>query len=66
MAAGRKCASDVSFSCGKRDVLEFVPFRGRYVPLLWQVPGEPITSGWEVLLPDHGSRTQVLGPKQGN
>jgi hypothetical protein len=50
----------------KQDVSESVPFRGRYVPLLWQVPGEPITSGWGMVLPDHGSRTQVLGRQRGN
>ena len=49
----------------KRDMSEFVPFRGRSVPLLWQVPGEPITSGWESSLADHGSLTHV-GPQQGN
>jgi hypothetical protein len=50
----------------KRDVSESVPFRGRCVPLLWQVPGEAITSRWEMLLPHHGTRTQVLGPLQGS
>jgi hypothetical protein len=47
----------------KQHVSESVPFHGRYVPLLWQVPGETITTGWESLMADHGSLTQSTTPQ---
>jgi hypothetical protein len=49
----------------KQHVSESVPFHGRYVPLLWQVPGEPITTGWGSLMADHRSLTQSLRPHPG-
>jgi hypothetical protein len=37
----------------KRDMLESALFRGRSVPLLWQVLGQTITTRWELLTAGH-------------